>query len=295
MPWTLENIDHRYRLAIDRGAIAQAKRLWPDLVTGRTGKQSEGYGFVQACWHAIRFDSIACLEAWFDGREGDVILRHNMEREDSKYHDPHNRLMFLAYLRCALAVAKRAKPAQPFSAAEILRTVEEIEQTAESEGSMSVAYVRDLVAILSAAQEAGRGENDPARLCQRRLREAQRTERISVLFVDESKEEKGHVGVLSLELVDRDEGLSAKPPVLTLYPTPLLSLIARNDEFRSAEKNAVVYVLQAIGDDWWLRNCDVRWGLHLQNGEPLPSILVGNSLGGAFALGLLKLLSSRAR
>jgi hypothetical protein len=182
---------------------------------------------------------------------------------------------------------------RPFSTETIRSIAEEIEQEGQkertqSEGTLSVAYVRDLIAILLAAKEAEKSGNDPAKLCQRHLCEAQKIERISVLLVMGAN---GYVGTLSLELVERNEEFSAQLPIRTLYPTPLLSLIARDEAFRRAESNARHCVLGEIRDGW-PKNYDVRWDLHLQNGEPLSRVLMGDSLGGAFALGLLKLLSS---
>jgi hypothetical protein len=106
------------------------------------------------------------------------------------------------------------------------------------------------------------------------------TENIIVLLV---QSKNGIIAKLELEqLADAGQGV--------LYPDPAtMSFVYRDLEFRQAENNARAYVRS---EGLWSDQAtfDVRWRLIRQDNRSLPEVK-GSSAGGAFALGLAKLLS----
>jgi hypothetical protein len=110
-----------------------------------------------------------------------------------------------------------------------------------------------------------------------------RSEHLDVLLVSGS----GVIAQLTLEqLSDRGSG--------SLYPDPAtMSFVTCDQEFQAAEQNAVGYV-RAIG--LWRDGptADVRWKMTRRDAESF-SALEGGSAGGAFALGLVKLLAGASR
>jgi hypothetical protein len=95
---------------------------------------------------------------------------------------------------------------------------------------------------------------------------------------------QNNVGItanLALELMEEGCG--------TLYPNPeSMSFVVRGDGFLQAEQNTVAFVRD---QGLWPQNKDVRWMITQKNREPIFEIH-GGSAGAAFALGLMKLLSS---
>jgi len=107
---------------------------------------------------------------------------------------------------------------------------------------------------------------------------------------EEKVEEEGVVATLTLELMPRGKPMPKPGDDEALYPIPELAFVQRANGFPEAEKSACQYVR---GEGLWPKGFDVRWSLDRRDGKPLPPVLEGNSLGGAFALGLAKLFSAQ--
>lgn len=106
------------------------------------------------------------------------------------------------------------------------------------------------------------------------------SESINVLLVINGN---GTTAMLTLELLE-DPGRGV------LYPDPAMLFLSRGEGFLEAEANALAYVR---AEALWEGNKgqpDVRWKLVRQDGKPL-FYIDGCSAGGAFALGLAKLLA----
>jgi len=122
-------------------------------------------------------------------------------------------------------------------------------------------------------------------------RRAERSESLTGLLIapvddrgrSQAGDKKGVVATLTLEAIPDGTGL--------LYPTPALAFVGRDGLFREAEQNAATALQQTY--QLWHATWDVRWSLHRQDGIPLLHRLEGNSLGGAFGLGLATLLAGR--
>lgn len=113
-------------------------------------------------------------------------------------------------------------------------------------------------------------------------REVTRSEKMTVLFVLQSINQ-GITATLILELLPSGRGI--------FYPDPAsMSFVSCEDaDFQQSIANALAHIHQR-GLRMQDRQVDVRWKLKRQDGKPLPRI-EGGSLGGAFALGLAKLLA----
>jgi hypothetical protein len=99
---------------------------------------------------------------------------------------------------------------------------------------------------------------------------------INVPLVKKGSDPVGVLAKLRLELMPEGE--------CKLYPALPMIFVERYREFEAALDNAVA--CQAH----WPNGLDVRWYLAQRNGQPIFSLL-GDSAGGAFALGIGKLLN----
>ena len=111
----------------------------------------------------------------------------------------------------------------------------------------------------------------------KKQRPAESSQRITLLLLDER--EQGMTAELFLELLQDGRG--------TLYPDPeTMSFVSLKDSFQESLREAVRL---AQAQDVWPGERDIRWRIERQDGRPLTA-LDGGSAGGAYALGLLKLL-----
>ena len=93
--------------------------------------------------------------------------------------------------------------------------------------------------------------------------------------------DRGIMFSLTLERVSHGEGV--------LYPAARMALMRRWDRWLEAE-NAVRQ--WAAREGFWPQSAkfDVRWDLRSEDRKPLPLVLDGGSIGGAFGCGLSQLL-----
>jgi hypothetical protein len=86
---------------------------------------------------------------------------------------------------------------------------------------------------------------------------------------------------LTLELIEAGEGI--------LYPNPqTMSFVLCGESFHQSEQNTIAFLRE---QGLWPKTKDVRWTITKKSLEPIFEIN-GGSAGGAFALGLAKLLNS---
>lgn len=112
----------------------------------------------------------------------------------------------------------------------------------------------------------------------KKQRRAGGIQRLTLLLLDEK--DQGMAADLTLELLMDGRG--------ALYPDPeCMSFVSLKESFQEALQEAVRL---AQGQGVWPAERDVRWRIERQDGRPLTA-LDGGSAGGAYALGLLKLLA----
>ena len=105
-----------------------------------------------------------------------------------------------------------------------------------------------------------------------------KSQQLTLLLLDEN--EQGVTANLSLNLLDAGGG--------AIYPDPeTMSFVKLTDSFLQAHENAVA-AIQHRGE--WVNYQDIRWKIERQDRKPL-HVLDGGSAGGAFALGIAKLLA----
>jgi hypothetical protein len=103
------------------------------------------------------------------------------------------------------------------------------------------------------------------------------SENITVLLIEQKL---GITGKLILERTDPGSGI--------LYPDPkTMSFVSISETFQKATQNAVGF---ARGEKLWKSTEDIRWRI-IRNDANQIRKLEGESLGGAFAMGLAKLMS----
>ncbi|MBI1929427.1 tetratricopeptide repeat protein [Candidatus Poribacteria bacterium] len=105
---------------------------------------------------------------------------------------------------------------------------------------------------------------------------------LPLLLIDTAANE-GVVADVTLELVPDGDG--------SLYPSSEMAFVPQDDDFQNALNDAKTH-LQRIG--LWGGGFDVRWRVKMREHRTPPSMLVGNSAGAAFALGLARLLMADA-
>ena len=108
-------------------------------------------------------------------------------------------------------------------------------------------------------------------------RKVLRSVQMTILLVE------GNLGTtadLTLVLIGEGQG--------TLYPDPeTMSFVLRGDTFLQAEQNAIAFVRK---QGLWPKTEDVRWKITRKSHKPILE-LDGGSAGGAFALGIAKLMT----
>lgn len=269
MAWILSHLGHD-------SVAGTLATTWPALVAENAGMPSAGHGFLRACVHAAKYENDE-IRRWLQEPSRIAVLQH------AQHHDCTVHRTMLAHLRCAL------EEGYPDSLRLRSLLQEEVVRS-EYGGALCSSYLRDLLWTFLAAREAKAEDLSHPDFWRRTLPSVERAE-VSVLLAVPGAN-KGYVGTLSLDLVKREEGVTTDCHDLTLYPTPLLSLITRSKSFQHAEQAALQYVRSVIGKDL-PKNADIRWDLKLRRGEALPSRLEGPSLGAAVALALLRLLGHR--
>ena len=210
--------------------------------------------FFRACQHEVvgrRWSDAA--QWWLEESERLTFIHDDQER----YHHQH---MARLHLRCIqVAIADSASTSRNRSLA--AHMAESLSEAGRPRG-----FLLDLARALLGDQ----------------VRPALADQTLPVLVVDREHNE-GQGLVLSLTL-DRVEGGSG-----VLYPHPDQAFVFRDQEFEQAEENAQKAV-KHLGLWPPERQDDVRWSL-TRPGDGRLLALAGPSAGGAFALGLAKLLS----
>ena len=109
-------------------------------------------------------------------------------------------------------------------------------------------------------------------------RKVLRTTKITILLLEKSL---GITADLVLALIEEGQGM--------LYPDPeTMSFVRCGEEFLQAGQHAVAFIRER---GLWPKTKDVRWMITRRGQEPMLEIH-GGSAGGAFALGLAKLLAN---
>jgi WD40 repeat protein len=185
---------------------------------------------------------------------------------------PSLRQMAMLHVWCAERLRADARPATLWK--------EEIQQKAAEVGEPA-GLIRDLLAEMRDAVEP---RSVGPHVCGTQ-RPFLRKQPMTALLVEReahphSVKLVGVVATLILDLVLEGNG--------EFYPSPELAFVQRDQYFRQAEANAME-VLK--GRDLWSKSFDVRWHLTRWDDEHLGLGLAGASLGGCFALGLLKLVA----
>jgi len=111
------------------------------------------------------------------------------------------------------------------------------------------------------------------------IRQPMWSQSMPALLIDRVRD-TGVVATLTLELMSAGNQ--------TLYPVPACLFVDRDAAFCQAAIAACEHVLQT---GLWPQGWDVRWHVQRRDGKPLLP-LTGPSMGGAFALGLVKLLAT---
>lgn len=148
------------------------------------------------------------------------------------------------------------------------------------EFDLAEGFLRDLAQELLTPSAQLQVATSPTAFCGA-LTHAVRDQSLIALFVEgpQGTPGKGVVTTLTLELIDKGHG--------EIYPIPALAFVERDKNFRDAEDAALAWVRDTA--QLWQHAWDARWRLERRDGVPLLPRLDGNSLGGAFALGLAKL------
>lgn len=212
-------------------------------------------GWFAACQDAVRRGDHKALQAW---RNADNPIKQEILQLGSRFGNEAATEMMGVHLACALAAIAH----QPWTSGTLplngLAAISSQFQHPPPDG-----FLRDLIAELG-----GFGFRLPRQTIQ-----------IPVLLVD-TQEDEGVVANLTLDLMPDGEG--------QLYPIPKLAFVHRDAEFLKAEADAKACV-QQMG--LWQDGYDIRWGLERRDGKPLSAELIGNSVGGALAVALAKLLA----
>ena len=208
--------------------------------------------FPRACQHEVEANHWSNAAQWWLEESEHLTFIHNSQEQG------HHQHMAQLHLRCTqVAIAYRASTSRnPPPAAHIAASL--------SEAGRPLGFLLDLARVLLGEQ----------------VRPALASQTLPVLVVDREYNEGL---VLSLTL-DRVEGGSG-----VLYLHPDQAFVFRDQEFEQAEENAQEAV-KHLGLWPPEHQDDVRWSLTRSEGGRLPT-LTGPSAGGAFALGLAKLLS----
>jgi WD40 repeat protein len=138
-------------------------------------------------------------------------------------------------------------------------------------------FVRDVLSELGAPDERMAPDSG---MQGRAVRPFQCYRTVPVLLIDDrGSRPEGVVADLRLELVPGGTG--------RVYPAPALAFLRRDAAFEDA---AGIALQRAIAAGVWPADSDLRWTLSRRDRHPLATLLIGNSLGGSFALGLEMLL-----
>ena len=114
------------------------------------------------------------------------------------------------------------------------------------------------------------------------LRHPVRSQTVPVLLIDErGQDSSGLVADLRLELVSHGSG--------RVYSIPALAFLRHDAAF---EQSAEIALERAKRTGLWPETSDLRWCLSRRDGQPLATLLLGDSLGGSFAFGLERLLAN---
>jgi hypothetical protein len=219
---------------------------------------------VSACREAIQeaqHGNSSAVTRWLDS------LWHNFfpppalidHGDDDANSMAYRSQMLQAHLRCTQEVVNRQWTSDTIALNDLRPFAEELD--------MPLGFLHDLVQDLFPAVNNSKHARQPVRALS-----------LTSLLVD-TVQDRGVVANLTLELMPDGNEM--------LYPAPQLAFVARDDEFRQAEANAHTYVQKT--ERLWPNNQDIRWRLERRDGKRLSSALVGDSLGGAFGLGLLRL------
>jgi WD40 repeat protein len=209
---------------------------------------------------------LAC-RAWVRGGPGPDV--NSVIGELLEFLDADGRLMARVHLECARLVRDNASV---FEDPKALREL-------AAEAKLPFAQVRDLALEMASAVPPQSNGSYVAGAS----RPASRTQHVTALLVEYDGKTDQPVGVvadLCLELVEGGAG--------EFYPAAELAFLLRDPAFRSAEAAAEQF-LRSRG--WWPADADVRWRLVRRDDRPMALGLGGESLGGCFALGLVKLVS----
>jgi hypothetical protein len=221
---------------------------------------------VEQAWQGDAVQARQWVTALLDAPPPPVLIDHD-DGEDTQWCQwcqDYRRRMLRAHLLCT-RLALELQPQWTSNPVAIVPT-EDLHPVAAETG-FPPGLLGDLVqALLPAAH--GRGQRQPVRtLC------------FPALLVAQAQDE-GVVTTLTLDLMPGGSEV--------LYPTPELAFVVRNKAFREAEANARADVRERVR--LWPQGHDVRWRLERRDGDPFPQTLTGNSLGGALALGIAKLV-----
>jgi hypothetical protein len=221
---------------------------------------------VSACREAIQeaqHGNSHEVTQWLDGllhnfSPPPALIDHGDDDANSNSMAYRSRMLY-AHLRCTQEVVNRQWTSDTVSPTQL--------QAFTEEPDVPLGFLYDLVQELFPSANNSKHARQPVRALS-----------LTSLLVD-TVLDRGVVANLTLELMpDGNE---------TLYPAPGLAFVARDDKFREAETNARIYVQETAR--LWPNNQDIRWRLERRDGKRLSSALVGDSLGGAFGLGLLRL------
>ena len=201
----------------------------------------------------------AACQSWV-ARKGPSPDGHP-EIQEVLYHFSRSRDPFrYAVARAHLDVARLLLDSHQPSPAD-LRAIAE-------QAGIRAGLLRDLIQELLPADRGGGGPRPKAG-----------TQALMALLVDHV-ENRGVAAWLDLDLIADGAG--------EFYPHPGLAFVARDERWVQAEETACDYVQKAgiwTGQD----RLDIRWSLLGRN--EIPSALNGDSIGAAFALGLVRLLT----
>jgi hypothetical protein len=115
-------------------------------------------------------------------------------------------------------------------------------------------------------------------------RSAERQVTLTALLIGDKKG-SGFTAELTIERLPNGNG--------SIYPSPQEhAFLTLDEDFEGAIANAVSFVRE---QGFSFDAIDIRWRLERHDGLPLPYPLGGPSIGGAFAMGLMKLLGGGAQ
>jgi hypothetical protein len=233
-----------------QGLIKSEKDRVITAVTSIVGHTHRG--FFQACKSArVQRREQPALGVWLEpGGPLEAIL----DFVDELRAEPRRRLLepyFRAHLLCAReAVAPDFWPATGTVSEPALKRI-------QAGTKLPLNYLRDLA----------------AELCDRPCSPGAEPAASVVVLLVEGKE-RGHTASLDFEPVSPGEGL--------IYPAPAISLISRDQDFRTGEETARDYVEKAL--DLPDPKRDIRWSLRMRESQPLPTEIYGPSASAAQAL-----------